>query len=528
MRLILLATIVLFTLSRPADSGDLLSALERLKGGDTPTADTPDPVVPAEPVSVAKFVHSISVNNGHGSCTYIGNRMFLTAGHLFRGLSRDSYPVVKIDGEHFSGQWDVSSNGDAAIVVTNRDPGMKAAGYERREIQDGESLTILGLKTGPHQATGSTKWYTNKDRTSRELRLLRTEWTTSGDSGGGVFDADGELVAVHGGSLSKTESLCTPLSAIKTAFSPFNVRLDRPGESVRPERASTNTAQSEWLDGFTGIYLASASWCGPCKTAKRDTVPLLEKAGWTVTVIDTDRERGFVAAFNIQSLPTWIVVQDGKVVARTTGPGMPTNEKPRAAQAPAEGEVVSTLPAEAGPTPYSEVARILGIIKLQPDDVYADIGCGADARWCVAAAETTDCRRIMGIEIDPQRAASARAHVEALGLSGRIEIIEGDALAVDLSDVTVATCYLYSDVLEELRPKLTGMDRFASYLHAVPGLAMHRYGDAFVWNSADQVQQSTTSSQPYAVWGDRAYYGRVCSNPNCQMCSSIQQQLSGR
>lgn len=507
-----------------------LSALSEKGGGPADVTDSeagPDVGSPATPVSVDEFVHRINVQNDQGSCVYLGKHggahLVVTAGHIFQDDSGRYYPAnspILIDGVQYGGWWSASSSGDVVALRLQGLPEWPAATYEVREIAAGERLTIYGRKTGLHSATATdTNW--NRKGTSQLLgRELEVDSSTaSGDSGGGVFDESGALVAVHSHGMSDSETICTPLSEVKTTLEPFDGKVF----------AAASNAQSEWLDNFTGIYLATAPWCGHCPAAKLQ-IPALEKLGWTVVEKNTDRERAFAAAFGIQSLPTWIVVQDGKVIARATGTGMPTQEKPRAEDVPEESELASTLPAEAGPTPYSEVARILGILKLQPDDVYADIGCGADARWCVAAAETTDCRRIIGIEIDPQRAASARAHVEALGLSGRIEIIEGDALEVDLSDVTVATVYLYSDVLEALRPKLTDLDRFASYMHQVPGLSIFKYGDAFVWNSSDQVQQpqAATTGRPYAVWDNQTYYGRVCSNPNCSMCNSIQQQLSGR
>lgn len=95
-----------------------------------------------------------------------------------------------------------------------------------------------------------------------------------------------------------------------------------------PQAAATRkSSQDQWLTG-TQIYMATAPWCGPCKTSHKDIVPKLEANGWTVIDMDADTEKAFMSAFNIQSLPTWIVVRDGKVVKRTTGASMPTQEKP--------------------------------------------------------------------------------------------------------------------------------------------------------------------------------------------------------
>lgn len=495
------------------------------KGGDpdvtpmqdaSPSSPGSDGTEPSAPVSVEQFVHRINVQSDQGACVYLGKHdgydLLVTAGHIFQDDQGNYYPAwtpIKIDGVQYGGWWSASTSGDAVVLRMEGIPDWPAAEYEARPIDPGERLTIYGRKSGLHEATATdTNW--NRKGTSRLMGLgLEVDVATdSGDSGSGVFDASGVLVAVHSHQLSDSETLCTPLVELKTTLKPFD------GKEVQTARKPGTSSQSQWLDGFTGIYLATASWCGACQIAKRDTVPKLEANGWPVEPIDTDANPDFVAAFNVTSIPAWFVIQNGKLISQSTGTGMPTTEKPDVSQ-----HDVTALPNEAGPTPHAEISRILGILKLQADDVYADIGCGADARWCVLASEESDCRRIKGIEIDPERAASARACVESLGLSGRIEIIEGDALEVDLSDVTVATCYLYAETLDALRPKLTQMDRFASYLHPVPGLAMYRHGTAYVWNSADQVQP-TSSGKRYAVWQgvqyDESY--QPCGNWWCDMC----------
>jgi thiol-disulfide isomerase/thioredoxin len=488
-------------------------------------------------VNHADFIHKITVGNNVGTCVCVGDGLYLTVKHLWDGVTA-GYRMTIADAQKSGVIYYLPAKvqGDptdlAVVRITRPFADHKAAEICLDPLKFRQPVAFYSRVAGELQS--GEVIYDGQTRFGLGMVAVGDDdpGSEKGDSGSGVFDADGRLVGINSSRASNgefTEARIISFTSLPLASEWVSEQVF--GEKVvSASSASVGNAQSEWLDGFTGIYLATAPWCGHCPAAKLQ-IPALEKLGWTVVEKNTDRERAFAAAFNIQSLPTWIVVQDGQVTIRAVGSGIPTTEKPEPAEREPEQPtvVVSTLPAEAGPTPYAEVSRILGILKLQADDVYADIGCGADARWCVAAAETTDCRRIIGIEIDPQRAASARAHVESLGLSGRIEIIEGDALEVDLSDVTVATVYLYADMLEKLRPKLTGMDRFASYMHQVPGLSMFKHGDAFVWNSADHAQPApAATSRPYAVWGNQAYYGRVCSNPNCQMCNSIQQQLSGR
>jgi len=60
-----------------------------------------------------------------------------------------------------------------------------------------------------------------------------------------------------------------------------------------------------------------ASWCGPCKalsqTFKSVTVP------YTFTEVDIDEDPILAAKFNIRSVPTIIILEDGNEVARKVG-----------------------------------------------------------------------------------------------------------------------------------------------------------------------------------------------------------------
>ena len=176
--------------------------------------------------------------------------------------------------------------------------------------------------------------------------------------------------------------------------------------------------------------------------------------------------------------------------------------------------------AEAAPTSHAEVARVLAILRPQSSETFVDYGCG-DARWCIAATRTYGCRSV-GVEIDSERAAAARAAVAASGLSDRIEIIEGDATKVDVP-AQVGVCYLWPETLELLKPKLMKLDRFASMQHHVEGVAMAQNGDAWVYRKPQPVVQRAG-----AVWGGRMYSGPVCNSRNCAMCNAIRRQLGYR
>jgi len=64
------------------------------------------------------------------------------------------------------------------------------------------------------------------------------------------------------------------------------------------------------------IYF-SAAWCQPCKTLS----PIMEQVGKQVPVIkvDVDTQKQYTTDFEIRSVPTVILVENGKEVRRFTG-----------------------------------------------------------------------------------------------------------------------------------------------------------------------------------------------------------------
>ncbi|MGB0758678.1 MAG: SAM-dependent methyltransferase [Rubripirellula sp.] len=236
------------------------------------------------------------------------------------------------------------------------------------------------------------------------------------------------------------------------------------------------------------------------------------------------------------------------------------------------------------PTPLEQLESILDELELTSSDTLVDFGCG-DARALIMAVDKYGCRGV-GIEIEPEQYRKAKLSVEARGLTDKIEIKLGDATKADI-EATAGFVYLWPETLEALSPQLQKLERFASYQHAVPGLAMKRNGQAWYWETekpkAKQVAKSepvkmvtqrvvtgyrtvkhcngrqcwytqepiyeyrqvrasdpakkqqakaapkpVTVTQPVrrvAVWGGRTYTGRVCNSPGCTMCNSIAAQL---
>ena len=72
------------------------------------------------------------------------------------------------------------------------------------------------------------------------------------------------------------------------------------------------------------------------------------------------------------------------------------------------------------------IAAALGAVRI------VDLGCGVGSDLLAAARAGL---RVVGVELDPVRAAMARANLSALGLSG--EVVEADASQMDLSEFGV-------------------------------------------------------------------------------------------
>ncbi len=63
-----------------------------------------------------------------------------------------------------------------------------------------------------------------------------------------------------------------------------------------------------------------ASWCGPCRMVSPVVDEIAEETpGVKVGKINVDEQRELAATFNVMSIPTLVVMKDGKVVNRVTG-----------------------------------------------------------------------------------------------------------------------------------------------------------------------------------------------------------------
>lgn len=84
---------------------------------------------------------------------------------------------------------------------------------------------------------------------------------------------------------------------------------------------NTNNFQSEVMDSEKPVLLDFwASWCGPC----RMVVPIIEEIGEersdiVVGKVNVEEQQDLVRQFRVMSIPTLVVIKDGKVVNRSVG-----------------------------------------------------------------------------------------------------------------------------------------------------------------------------------------------------------------
>jgi thioredoxin 1 len=78
----------------------------------------------------------------------------------------------------------------------------------------------------------------------------------------------------------------------------------------------------EIINGSTPVLVDfTAEWCGPCKMMKPVLDQLHQQMGDTLRIIkiDIDKSPAAANAYNVQSVPTLLLFQQGKIVWRQSG-----------------------------------------------------------------------------------------------------------------------------------------------------------------------------------------------------------------
>jgi SAM-dependent methyltransferase len=104
------------------------------------------------------------------------------------------------------------------------------------------------------------------------------------------------------------------------------------------------------------------------------------------------------------------------------------------------------------PTEQAVVDEMLRVAKVSKGSVVYDLGCG-DGRIVITAATHFSARGV-GIDIDPERIGESQQNARAMGVSDRVNFIQGDLFQTDFHEATVVMLYLSSVVNVRLRPIL--------------------------------------------------------------------------
>ncbi len=118
---------------------------------------------------------------------------------------------------------------------------------------------------------------------------------------------------------------------------------------------------------------------------------------------------------------------------------------------PAMAQQPHTLDVPYVPTPNAVVQAMLDLADVQPDDYLIDLGSG-DGRIAIAAVQERKARGALGVDIDADRIAEARANARNARVADRVEFRRQDLFKTDFSEASVLTMYLLPDVNMRLRP----------------------------------------------------------------------------
>lgn len=67
------------------------------------------------------------------------------------------------------------------------------------------------------------------------------------------------------------------------------------------------------------LIFFSAQWCAACQTMKPTVEQVTKQLGVPVSKIDTDYEASYTAEYNVKSIPTLILLENGTEIKRLVG-----------------------------------------------------------------------------------------------------------------------------------------------------------------------------------------------------------------
>lgn len=75
------------------------------------------------------------------------------------------------------------------------------------------------------------------------------------------------------------------------------------------------------------VILFTANWCSSCQTMKPIIEQIAKETGIQLAKIDTDYDISLVEKYNVRSVPTMIILENGNEINRVVGTQSPAQIK---------------------------------------------------------------------------------------------------------------------------------------------------------------------------------------------------------
>jgi len=92
----------------------------------------------------------------------------------------------------------------------------------------------------------------------------------------------------------------------------------------------------------------------------------------------------------------------------------------------------------------------------------------------ITAAKQYGCTAV-GIELNPETIALARANALTEYVNPLVVFFQGDVRNYDLESAQYVTMYLYPELMAAVMPKIKSGTRIASYQHEIPGVTNEKH-----------------------------------------------------
>lgn len=99
----------------------------------------------------------------------------------------------------------------------------------------------------------------------------------------------------------------------------LNVPVEKSKQPVKPAEPTKKEQVNKALKKVK-VLIFTASWCPACQDARMKNLPeKLQKKNISVQVIDVDKNPKLAQKYEVEYLPTTVVIKNGEVVQKKTG-----------------------------------------------------------------------------------------------------------------------------------------------------------------------------------------------------------------